>query len=121
MNKKGFTLTELLSVIVILGIISGIAITGYNAIVERTRVKSYKNYETSMKSAATMYIIDNGYKNTITLNDLLNGNKIENFNNPKSNDECLNSYVLVTKSNGDSSDLSYKACLICPEYKSDGC
>jgi len=121
MNKKGFTLVELLSVIVILGIIAGVAITSYNAIIERTRTKSYKNYEQSMKSSATMYIIDNGYKNQITLNELLSSNKIDEFNNPKSNDKCLSSYVLVNKDFNDSSNLTYKVCLICPEYKSGGC
>lgn len=121
MNKKGFSLVELLAVIVILAIVGGIAVVSYNAIINRTRIKSYKNYESSMKSSATMYIIDNGYKNKITLNELINSNKINEFNNPNSNNKCLDSYILVNKNNEDSSDLTYKVCLICPEYKSEGC
>ena len=35
--------------------------------IESVLSQSYKNYESSMKSSATMYIIDNGYKNKITL------------------------------------------------------
>ena len=74
-----------------------------------------------MKSAATMYIIDNGYKNQITLNELINSSKIDEFNNPKSNDKCVGSYVSVIRDVNDSSNLTYKVCLICPEYKSEGC
>lgn len=121
MNKKGFTLVEILSVIVILAIIFAVGGVSYNAIIERTRIKSYKNYEQSLKSSAMMYVIDNGYQARIELNDLLTSNKIDYFNNPKSNDRCLGSYVLVSKYNNDSSDLSYQVCLICPEYRSDGC
>ena len=118
MNKKGFSLTELLAVITILAIVGGIAVVSYNAIINRTRIKSYKNYESSMKSASTMYIIDNGYQNKITLNELINSNKINEFNNPhNSSDKCLDSYVLVTKNVNDSSDLTYKVCLICPKHK----
>ena len=120
MNKKGFSLVELLAVIVILAIIGGIAAVSYTSLIDRTETKSYKNYEQSMKSSATMYIIDNGYKNRIMLNELIDSNKIDKFNNPKSEDSCLSSYVLVTK-NSDDIDLSYKVCLICPEYTSDGC
>ena len=119
MNKKGFSLVELLAVIVILGIIASVAIVSYNAIVYRTEIRSYETYEKSMKSSATMYIIDNGYPSSgkITLNELIAKDKIEEFNNPNSNDKCLNSYVLVSKDSNDSSKLSYKVCLICPEHK----
>ncbi len=121
MNKKGFSLVELLAVIVILGIIASIAIVSYNALINQTETKSYKNYESSMKSSATMYILDNGYKDKITLAELINSDKIDEFNNPNSDDKCLDSYVSVIKNNNDSFDLSYKVCLICPEYKSEGC
>lgn len=121
MNKKGFTLVELLAVIAILGIIASIAIVSYNAIVENTRNKSYKNYESSMKSSAMLYIMDYGYKNKLTLTELISSNKLDEFNNPKSDNKCLSSYVSITRNNNDSSDLTYKVCLICPEYKSEGC
>ena len=121
MNKKGFTLVELLAVIVILAIIGGIAAISYNAIMENTKTKSYINYEQSMKSSAMLYIMDYGYKNKITLNELISSNKIDEFSNPNSDNKCLSSYVSITKNNNDSSDLTYKVCLICPEYKSEGC
>ena len=39
MNKKGFTLVELLAVIIIIGIISGIAIGGTSIYMNKTREK----------------------------------------------------------------------------------
>lgn len=119
MNNKGFSLVELLAVIVILAIIGGIAAISYTSLIDKTETKSYQNYEQSMKSSATMYIIDNGYKNRITLSELIDSNKIDEFNNPKSEDKCLDSYILVNRDSDDSSSLSYKICLICSkdDYK----
>lgn len=123
MNKKGFSLVELLSVIVILGIVMTIGIVSYNLIINNTEMRSYKNYEDSMKSSAMMYIIDNGIpsNNRVTLNQLLSSNRIEYFNDPNSDERCLDSYVAITKNNNDASDLSYRVCLICPTYRSEGC
>ncbi len=121
MNKEGFSLVELLAVIVILAIIGSIAVVGYTAIINKTETKSYVNYEETLKSGAIMYLMDNGYKNKITINELIEKKKVERFNNPKSSDQCLNSYVLVSKDLNDDTNYTYKVCLICPEYKSTGC
>lgn len=123
MNNRGFSLMELLAVIVILGIVMSIAVVSYNAVVSNTETKVYKNYENSMKSGVMMYIIDNGVpaSGMITLEELLLDKRVDYFKNPKSNDQCLTSYVEITKNNNDNTNLSYKVCLICPEYKSSGC
>ena len=123
MNNKGFSLIELLAVIVILGIIGTIGVLSYTVVTDNVENKVFTTYEKSMKDSAMMYIIDNGYPNSgkILLSDLLNGIYIEDFENPSSNDKCLNSYVNVTKNNGDKTDLSYKSCLVCDNYKTSGC
>lgn len=122
MNKKGFSLIELISVIVILAIIMSIGVLSYNSILNNTKNKSYKTYEGTMQGGAMMYIIDNGVPNDnkITLQQLLDDNRVDYFNDPNSDSKCLNSYVEIIK-NGSNSDLSYKVCLICPTYKSNGC
>ena len=60
-NKKGFTLAELLAVIVILAIIAGIAVPAYNRIKSKTNEKQYKNKLDLIKVAALKYADDTNY------------------------------------------------------------
>ena len=60
MNKKGFTLVELLAVIIIIGIISGIAIGGTSIYMNKTREKAYEAMELTLFNGAQNYIIDKG-------------------------------------------------------------
>ena len=63
-NKEdGFTLVELLGVIVILGIILAIAIPGIGTIVDNARTNTEKHQAELVVDAAKMYVLDNG--NTI--------------------------------------------------------
>lgn len=55
MNKKGFTLTELLVVVVILGIISGLSIPLIRNLTVTFEKKKYQNYADSVLSAARLY------------------------------------------------------------------
>lgn len=58
-NKEdGFTLVELLGVIVILGIILAIAIPGIGNIVENARTSTEKHQEELVLDAARMYFLD---------------------------------------------------------------
>ena len=56
MKKSGFTLVELLIVIVILGIITGISIPLIRNIREKNQNKEYSNYIDSMEYSAKLYI-----------------------------------------------------------------
>ena len=55
MNKKGFTLTELLVVVVILGIIAGISIPLIRNLSNMFERKKYENYAESVLSAGKMF------------------------------------------------------------------
>ena len=55
MNKKGFTLTELLVVIVILGIISGLSIPLIRNLTFTFEKKKYQNYADSVLAASKVY------------------------------------------------------------------
>jgi type IV pilus assembly protein PilA len=56
LNNKGFTLVELLAVIVILIIITAIAIPSISSSIERTNDSQRKAKEESILSAAELYI-----------------------------------------------------------------
>ena len=137
-NKKGFTLVELLAVIVIIALLSSIAALSYTAFVNSTRDRVYKTYEDTMKASAEMYLIDNpnmipsiNGNAKLYLNDLLINNDIESIKNPDdSNDTCSSSntandsYVLIERGTNieGNFNLTYKICLRCSSgYESDIC
>lgn len=140
MNNEGFTLVELLAVIVIIALLSSIAIISYTTFVNNIREKVYKTYEDTMKSSAEMYLIDNpneipstGEKKCLYLNTLLSNNDIEPINNPDdSNDNCSSdtetddSYILIERGNNvdGNFNLTYKVYLRCSSgygASSDAC
>lgn len=123
MNNKGFSLVELLAVIILIGVLGTIAVVSYTSITDNVERKVYTTYEDTMKGGAMMYVIEKGIPSDgkITLNSLLTEQLVEEFTNPETDSKCLDSYVMVTAKNGDKTDLSYKACLICDNYRSNGC
>lgn len=54
-DKKGFTLTELLAVIVLIGVILAIAVPSYQSYVTRTRKEVLKSYQANIIDAANQY------------------------------------------------------------------
>lgn len=58
MNKKGFTLTELLGVIVVLAVIIGIAMMASTSIMNKSKIKLYREMEDNLKDVAITYYLD---------------------------------------------------------------
>ncbi len=151
LKNNGFTMIELLAVIVILALITGIAIASYSSYYAHAQSKVYKNYEEGMQEAAMTYIMETGDMPTSTtvlrlslkylVGEKDNGKQakrpyIDYFKNPRdSNDKCIEngtqkSYVEVKlKPKQSTTDgkvdynktFEYKVCLICKEYKTEGC
>lgn len=66
LNNKGFTLVELLAVLVILAAIMGIAIPSITSSMERTKTKQNEEKKAMLESFAELYVAD--HKNTIYSN-----------------------------------------------------
>jgi type IV pilus assembly protein PilA len=88
MNKKGFTLVELLATIVIMGIIIAIAVPSYIHITQSTKEKAYESKKEYIEAKAISYASENDLDPaTITVADLINAGYIEadsdgKFSNP---------------------------------------
>ena len=54
-KEKGFSLVELLAVVVILGLLSTIAIIGVNAIIKNAEKQHYETQKNTLKMAAQSY------------------------------------------------------------------
>lgn len=67
-DKKGFTLTELLAVIVLIGVILAIAVPSYQSYVTRTRKEVVKSYQANIIDAANQYAAECIVKNTLGKN-----------------------------------------------------
>lgn len=92
MNKKGFTLVELLAVIVILGVVISISITALAGVKKKTNIAMFSEKIEFAVAAAQKYYEEKNHKET-----LLDGNKIIRVQ------ELINSeyYTIETKdSNG---------------------
>jgi type IV pilus assembly protein PilA len=120
-NNKGFTLVELLAVIVILAVILVIAIPNVMKVIDKAKLDVYKRNEDMLISAAQKYMAQQGLTlnavgdtTTISYNtDLKGNNLINNINDQKSNVECSNSKVTVTKT---TTGYTYTPSLVCDNY-----
>lgn len=65
MSKKGFTLVELLAVIVILGIIGTITVPIVNGILEESRRSAFKSSLNGIKKAIETDYSDNGFNHEV--------------------------------------------------------
>ena len=134
MKKKGFTLIEILAVIVILGIVAIIAIPAVSSYISDSRNKTYKAHESSMIEAAKSFTVEciDGKENCtlpsgngsseIFLSELIDKGFTEKLQNPQGEGYCNEelSYVRVTtKGKG----YEYHSCLYCGNYvtEDDGC
>ena len=82
MNKKGFTMVELLGTIVILGILMSVAIAAYSTIRERSAKKTYNLLHKGVADAAENYFLDVPGDDNITVDDLVEQDYLEPANDP---------------------------------------
>lgn len=115
-NKKGFTLTEILATIVILGVILAIAVPSYNALSKKFEKEYYDKLDKSVLAAAKSYWKDNSDKRPkellksdyIALDDLIKEKHIENVTEYRSK-KGLKGYIIII--NVGKGKYDYKTCI----------
>ena len=123
LNKKGFSLIEIIAVVAILGILSVIGIVSVNNIIQKGKDEHYKTAEKNLKLSAESYAQANrnylpkdvGEMTKVTLRTLVENNYIEEINDYYDNSCDLDkSYVQIFKYS--KTDYSYLTYLDCPDY-----
>lgn len=139
MNKKGFTLVEILSVIVLISLLMGIGVAGVSRISSNMKEKSLSTKISNIEQAAVLYGQDNRTIlqsddccvdektikcKKITVQNLINEDYLdsENYNgieykNPMDNSNMLDKCIYIYKRNNrveakyfDGTCLSNEAC-----------
>ena len=72
LNKKGFTLVEVLAVVVILGIIMLIAIPNVSSLINKNKIDSCKKLKENIISATKTYFSDYRYKISVDTDNCSN-------------------------------------------------
>jgi prepilin-type N-terminal cleavage/methylation domain-containing protein len=121
MNKKGFTLTEIIGAVIILGILVIIAVITFTGNMKGFREDYYRKTIQMLKESGKEFFNDNRkYRPSdmlqaqiVPLSTLTTQNYIDEIKDYKGN-QCSNtSYAIIIKVGKD--DYDYHACITCPE------
>lgn len=128
MNKKGFTLVELLVVIVIIGLISYIGFPSLMALLNNTKTTEFEYYGKLMVDAAKVYtrkekvdwqeadVFKNGQTVEITLDTLINEEYITQFTGTKKDITCgSNTGAVQVSYNPTNGTYTFKYKLTCED------
>ncbi len=115
MNKKGFTLIEMLLVVVIIGILTIIVYPNLSEILSSGKEKKYENYVELLEENLKLYRIDKG--DTLWINGT-NTTSVLYENLQKSNPDinigdCTPSNLIIEKTGSTSYKYTYKVCITC--------
>lgn len=107
-NKKGFSLVELMAVLVILGVVFAIAIPSYNSYTKKARNTLYSSYISNIKDATSAYLEECLRKNTCSKLDdndnytyyTIKGHRIRNIDPSKldvkiDNNKCSDAEISI--------------------------
>ena len=116
-NRKGFSLVELLAVISIIGILSGVAMSAYSKYTSKATNKSYDLLAKSAIVSAESYLSANSYKSEISFNELYTKSYLSNINDPGDTNKKCTGVVSVTTNAASDNGLEkydYSVTVCCP-------
>lgn len=127
-NDRGFSLVELLGVIVILGVLSGVAIIAVSRHLNNSKDKSYQIMEESVYVAAQNYVLDSIDKfsgnKTVKIEKLVEDGYLDSLIDPAKKDgsECGGTVEITSRDtvSGEIGELEYTVKLVCSMYVSGG-
>lgn len=136
MKKNGFTLVELLAVLVIMGLLSLIIVPNVTKYIKSSTKTTYETYKHTLADAAKNYIIDhpeevpedvyshvtNGPVTTLEAKTLIEGGYMESLKEPKNSKKTCddNSRVfvrLIGYGANDTKVLAYYVMLKCQDHE----
>lgn len=124
MNKKGFTLVELLAVIIVMALLGGIGVFGYQVFFRTSEERYYDVIESNILLAGSDYFEDHRSElpigveyREVSLNDLISKNYIDPVKDTKGN-LCSEGAVYAYR---EGSKVKYDVCLTCGNYVSGFC
>ena len=123
MNKKGFTLVEVLVTMVIVALLGGVGVVSYQTFFKSGEERYYDSLESDLLLAGNDYFTDHrdelptgNYYSEVSLSDLMREKYIEEVKDSHGN-SCTVGKVFVYRENN---KYVYEACLDCDGYKSSG-
>lgn len=122
MNKKGFSFVEILAVIVIMGILSGIGFGAYTRYRNKSLENTYKLFSENVASAAEEYFMSNSKETSVSLTTLVSEGYLESNVDPNSNNSLCTGTVTATSSGSSDAAIplfTFKVNLNCSKYS--GC
>lgn len=122
-NKRGFTLTEILAVIAILGVILAIAVPSYNSLSKKFEKAYYEKLDGSVLAAAKSYYKENAesrpaellYSSVVTFSELKKNKNIDDIKGYKSESDLKGRIIIVKKVE----DYDYKMCYLAPNTEDE--
>ena len=122
LNKKGFSLVEILAVMVILGILMTTAIAVYSKYRLKAIEDSYRMMSENGATAAEEYFMDYITEDSVTFETLIEGDYFERTVDPVNKDKlCSGSvekYSVLKGKNGALDDVTLKVIVNCEKFES---
>ena len=119
LNKKGFTLIEILTTVAIMSMISGVAVMAVTRYIEKTQREAYEIMQKTVYDAAASYHQNNPGSGRINIADLKTEGYLETLQDPSNKNGVCRGTVTITKNSGSATVLdsyTYTVNLQCEKY-----